>query len=519
MAYESGWVIDRSVLVGAQNQLVFVIKKKKHALTKTVASQFLNRYVESKDASDWIRVDTRGECIKIDDYHDFLLVENPKSRVQLFWGNYKLFGYVWKTLCHTFTGFRHQEKVGKCDVVQVIDDNDDAIKPNIADSSFQGDVIAMVMVAALDRDFTHVLEMDVPWNVMDAAFAVIEGLGIKSKYWCVRLGEEYVQARMPHSLKQLTQMSQVPGSIKSAVLRLSVANLVDYYHRTVARGIDQQGMHLHEMNGCVTPSQTQLLQWIKSGIQSLSWNMKKEIVFDEIPAPAIIKCVEMLKLPCHACIDDLGLKEGVSALVNLFYSKNHQLKISKEIFDVWTQIWIMFKVILNDKEISNNHIWLMRVKYLITIFDDDYSEWMKAFDTLRNSPNCGSEWRWKYFVSDVIMADVHTKNYSNHQNKNECILAGVHALVDVLGKQNDLFPDHVSFMTNLMDWLYGIFDNDETLVVQEILKSVKAISLVSARLVIILQILRYFCVDSKQKVPKQLQILFGKHVPISFDYC
>ena len=522
MAFESGWRIDAAELVGLPPKLIFKIKRGTTA--KRVSSDTLQRYIDSKDLTDWIRIDTRGECVQIEDYYHLMVnVESPKSRIQLFYDDYKLFGYKWKLLRKTFTGFKYQEKMDKCDIRNIIAANSEAIVPDKKDPSYQGDVIAMVMSAALDRDFTHIMELPVAWNVIDAAMAVIEGLGIKPQYWSPILGEEYIHAKMDKSLKQLKEMAQVPGSIKSAVFRQSVKNIVDDLKSNVATIIDQQGMKLHEKHGCVIPSQTHLLRWIKCGLHSLSWNGNtKEIIFDEteIKAASMIQCLKMLESPSHFCINKLGLFEGGNRLVSLLNCEylNHY-SMSKEIFHVWQQIWLLLKDFMLDHEIGNNDIWLMRVKYLMCVHDGDYDEWLKVFEILRKRPNCGGRWRWKYFVRDAIRADIRHKNFEDTANKNECILAGIHTLVDTIGVRNDLDLDNVEFIKDVMHWLYGIYGQDEMLVVPEIMKNVNAITNVSTRFVIVLQILTYYCLDCAKKVPPQLQTLFNKLVPISFDYC
>ena len=502
--------------------LAFVVAREGTPPHKRIVSRIrVLNYVSMGDAIQWIANDSRGQCLGFDEYEEHLKQCSMRDRTQLFFRSDKLFGCNWKGLRNTSSAFKRETFNEECDIVQVRHHNNDALKININDDSYDSHAIAVVFGSALDRDWGNILEHDLPLKQFDAAAELAESVGIKDKYWCTIQGEEYVRARMRYmSLKELIKLGTVPGSIKSAVLRQSIKNVTDRVQNQVREMVDEGGMHFDESKGSITPSSSILIGWIKEGLTSLTVDDNKQINFDKFKAPVLLKCLELL--PATFVIGaDVAIQAGAQALLRrLCYSKQNW-SISKDIYQVWIKICLLIVKLIRENKVFACGIPVMCVYYHLTIYDGNYQQWAKVFATLMQSEYYGCKWCWKYFVTDVIKADIQNGNFKNLQKKNEYILKGIRQMIRVVGKEQFVLirdiPNSTSFVVHVMNWLYGVNANDDELVGKEVEFNVSRILNLSARFELVLQVYRYYCFEGAREVPHEVNAIFAKYLSCMFE--
>lgn len=172
---------------------------------------------------------------------------------------------------------------------------------------------------------------------------------------------------------------------------------------------------------------------------------------------------------------------------------------------------------IGDDEILGYVIPVMCVYYHLTIYDGKYPQWQEVFSSLMRNDCYGSKWCWKYFVVDVIKADIRNSNFENLYNKNECILQGIRQMIRVVGQEQLVLirdvPNSTSFVQHVMNWLYGVNANNDAKVAQEVTYNVDRINNVSARFELMNQMYRYYCFESTRAVPDDVRLMFKKYLP------
>lgn len=505
------WSIQASKIINGQ-QLHFVVEcEGNRPRTAVVSTTKLLDYVTLAAALDWVITDSRGECFSLEDYEEYLKEYNIKDRTQLFLGKIKLFGCSWRSLRQIFQSFRHCNFVESCDILKVRRNNNHAVEPDI--NNYDPHLVSIGFGAALDGDWSSIMELKCDWTKFDAVFELAESLGIQRQYWSPIEGEEYVSARMNLTFKQLMKVATVPGMVKSSVLRESILNVTDYLQMQVTEIVDECGLVLDKVSDCVLPSTKKLMEWIKEGLIKLEIDDNNQIIFGKFKGPQLLKCLKLLP-STFILTADVGIQAGAQALIRELRCGQKKSGISEDIYEVWSKICGLVTKIIGNDEVLACGIPAMCVLYYLTIHDENYKDWEKVFSFLMKSPLYGTKWCFKFLVADVLKVDIQHSNFDNLGNKNELILQGIRQMIRVVGKEQFFMITNISFIKDVMNWLYGINANDEAKVSEEILYNIDQISNLSARFAIIMQVFRYYCFECTRPLPDRLKLMFVQYLPI-----
>lgn len=473
----------------------------------------LDVYVDEREIIDWIKNDTCGTINTLDDYVTYLGRVGTEQRVQLFYDDYKLFSCNIEVLKEVFGSFKTQKpnNGGILKLKKIIDENDEAIVPVKYDQSvYKGDVIAFVMISAINGDLAGILKRDIEFVYLDAAFNVMENLEISSFIWSTGVAEIYIRARIKKSLKELKQMYTVPGVIKSCVVKSAIKNIVLKMERDIEEYLWRCRLKMGTMNGCIIPSQDCLSDWISMGLQYARRDTPQTLTVNILMSKsALLKCLQLYD--CHHTrgMDKLGIREAVKTLVGAIDGEKR--KLSQDLIDIWRMVWKMFHKSIERWVFAQS---LMLMCYYLSIQTGDYSDWRKGWIHLLG--NKDAAFQWHYFVRDVCVADCKHSIFENTNDKNDWIMKGIRRYFCIVGTQEHFLLSHgLRFIPQVINWLYGVSDGNSSQVSTELVYNVNQASNVLGQFNIVCAIYKYFVFKRKnQCVEFCLQEMFDRHLPM-----
>lgn len=500
MSSKSGWSIEDG-FIDVRKVCCFEIRKgNKTLILRDIGNQ---DYVSMKQIERWIIRDTRAKITSVGDYTNFLMKIDDYDRTQLFWGRDKLFGDDWESLRRLFTNFPQDLFVipRHTDLKDILKRNDEVVTCDIDDPVYQRDVIACVVSAAMEKNLKVIIHKEISLAEFDAAASVVEGLGILSSIWNCEQGEKYIRARINKSFKQLSKMNGVPGTIRSAVLRQSICNIVTKLSDIKYGIIWSVSMCNDDMNGCVIPPSKDLARWIQIGLFSVYVDQQSsQIKFHDIGKQKLLKYLEMYNFRHSQTQDKMGIMIGGLRLIILLQRPK---TMSPDVVDVWQSIWHGFEHLIHLKEQLVTLKVLMHVKYYLCISDGDYKEWSKAWSNLVHDDHT----QLKDFIQDVLKADQVTNNYAN-TGKNACVLQGIRKMYRIGEGVEDCLG-----VEQVIKWLENVNNQNSDVVAREILFIIDEFDTIARRFEFVLSVYQYYvlkCVKSNEILKR----VFVQYLPL-----